>query len=299
MKLFQPIEIFFRNLRDSFRYSLKDLHRNAKLRLDDDLLLEHILYAIPNSGIKRPTILNADETRNEIFTTNKNIARFGDGEIMVMNGNDIPFQKADKTLTMRLREIFANPHPNLMIGINRRYYYPNPMVEIIEQTNEVYKNFELYAVPKMRQMLTKYINYNTQYCEASTSKMGGGNRFQIWRDFFQDKKLVLVGCKEAFDSYQFNIFDTAKELKYEFVPNKHCFSKYDEILARLKGYDKNFIHILMCGPTANVLVADLTEYGYRALDLGHLAKSYDWHKRDIDMNANDGQNAIKFNMPDE
>lgn len=173
MKLLKPIEIFFRNLRDSFMYLLKDLHRRAiKPRLDDDLLLEHILYAIPNSGIKRPKILNADETRNEIFTTNKNIARFGDGEISVMNGDDIAFQKADKTLTMRLREIFTNPHPNLMIAINRRYYYPNPMVEIIEQTNQFYKNFELYAVPKMRQILTKYINYNIQYCEAG--KLGGG-----------------------------------------------------------------------------------------------------------------------------
>lgn len=188
MKLFQPLEIFFRNLRDSFRYSLKDLHRKAGVlanpRLDDDLLIEHILYAIPNSGIKRPTILSGEETLNEILTTNKNIARFGDGEIMVMNGNDIPFQKADKTLTMRLRDIFANPHPNLMIGINRRYYYPNPMTEIIEQTNPIYKNFELYAVPKMRQMLTKYINYNTQYCEASTSKMGGGESLPNLARFF-------------------------------------------------------------------------------------------------------------------
>lgn len=191
MKLLKPIEIFFRNLRDSFRYSPKDLHRNAKPRLDDDLLLEHILYAIPNSGIKRPTILNADETRNEIFTTNKNIARFGDGEIMVMNGDDIGFQKADKTLTMRLREIFTNPHSNLMIGINRRYYYPNPMAEIIEQTNEVCKNFELYAVPKMRQILTKYINYDIKYCEASTGKMvgGGGNPSKCGVIFSEIKSL--------------------------------------------------------------------------------------------------------------
>lgn len=77
----------------------------------------------------------------------------------------------------------------------------------------------------------------------------------------------MVCCKEAFDSYKFNIFDVAKELKYEFVPNKHCFSEYDNILARLKGYDKDFIHILMCGPTANVLVADLTGIKFRALDL--------------------------------
>lgn len=129
--------------------------------------------------------------------------------------------------------------------------------------------------------------------------MGGGKYFNAWREFFKDKKLILVGCKEAFESYKFNIFDSAKELIYEFVPNKHCFSEYDAILARLQGYDKDFVRILMCGPSANVLVADLTKDGFRALDLGHLAKHYDWHKRGIDMNGNDGQNAVKFFAPDE
>ena len=299
MKLLQPLEIFFRNIRDSFRYSLKDVHRKTlrldKPRLDDDLLLESILYAIPNSGIKRPMILNADETIKEIFTTNKNIARFGDGEIMVMNGDDIPFQKADKTLTMRLREIFVNKDKNIMVATAGSYFYPN-LLEIINETNPVYKHFALYSVPPLRKIAMKYMDCDSIYYEMGIN--GGGNRFQAWRDFFKDKKLVLTGCKEAFDSYKFNIFDTAKELNYEFVPNKHCFSEYDNILARLKGYDKDFIHILMCGPTANILVADLTQMGFRALDLGHLAKSYDWHKRGIDMNANNGQNAEKFFSPD-
>lgn len=108
----------------------------------------------------------------------------------------------------------------------------------------------------------------------------------------------MVGCKEAFESYEFNIFDTASELCYEFVPNKHAFSEYESILSRLMGYDKTYTHILMCGPTANVLVADLTKAGYRALDLGHLAKSYDWHKKGIDTSKS-GDNVVKFFDPDE
>lgn len=108
-----------------------------------------------------------------------------------------------------------------------------------------------------------------------------------------------MGCKEAFDSYKFDIFDTAKELKYEFVPNKHCFSEYDEILARLKSYDKDFIHILMCGPTAKVLVVDLTDMGFRALDLGHLAKDYDWYYKGVDIYNTTAQNSAKFVAPDE
>lgn len=116
--------------------------------------------------------------------------------------------------------------------------------------------------------------------------------------FLKAKKLVLVGCKEAFDSYKFNIFDTAKLLKYEFVANKHCFDDYDAILSRLKSYEKDFLIILMCGPTACVLASDLCKMAFRVLDLGHLAKAYDYKMRGIDTSTN-AKNSIKFFLPDE
>lgn len=70
-------------------------------------------------------------------------------------------------------------------------------------------------------------------------------------------------------------------------------------MARLKGYDKDFIHILMCGPTAKVLVVDLTDMGFRALDLGHLAKDYDWYYKGVDIYNTTAQNSAKFVAPDE
>ncbi len=303
MSLYKYAQNFLQNIRDSFRFSLRELHKrtqrleNSKPRLDDDLLIETILYAIPNSKIKRPTIKTAEETINELITTNKSIARFGDGEIMVADGKDIPFQRAEKKLTQRLQEILAKPQENLLVAVNRRYYHPNIFKEIISQTNPIYKNFELYAVPSLRKQLDKYLNKEMPLCEAGIT--GNTKFFTLYRNFFQNKKLVLVGCKEALKSYKFNIFDTALKLDYEFVPNKHCFSVYDELFNKLCTYDKDSIMILMCGPTACVLAADLSKNGFKALDLGHLAKSYDWHKRGIDMNANEGQNAVKFFAPDE
>lgn len=298
MSLYKYMQNFLQNIRDSFRFSLRELHKrtqrleNSKPRLDDDLLIETILYAIPNSKIKRPTIKTAEETINELITTNKSIARFGDGEIMVADGKDIPFQRAEKELTQRLREILAEPQENLLVGLPSSYYKPC----IVGEKNPVYKNFALYAVPQVRRMIDKFINYDIEYSEMSINNI---NYFDTWINFFQNKKLVLVGCKEAFKSYKFNIFDTALKLDYEFVPNKHCFSVYDELFNKLCTYDKDSIMILMCGPTACVLAADLSKNGFKALDLGHLAKSYDWHKRGIDMNANEGQNAVKFFAPDE
>ena len=300
--LYKFVRNFLWNIRDSFRFSIRLIHKDTqellktKQRLDDDLLIEQILYEIPTSGIKRPHIKTAEETLNELMTTNKNLVRYGDGEIMVADGRGIPFQKADKELSRRLREILTTPQENLLIAINRGYYYPNPL-SIIKQKNPIYKNFELYAVPKLRRELEKYIKLDITYYEAGITGINETN-FEIFRRFFTGKKLVLACCKEAFKSYKFNIFDTASEIDYEFVPNKHCFSVYDKLLAKLKSYDKDTIRILMCGPTANVLVADLTKSGFRALDLGHLAKSYDWHKRGIDMEKS-GDNAMKFFSPDE
>lgn len=282
-KPYKGVQTFLQNVRDSFRFSLRKTHKavqelQSTRQLSDELLIEAILYELPNSGVKRPKIKTADETINELINSDKNIVRYGDGEIMVLDGGGIPFQKADKELMRRLREISSTKQENLLVAINRHYYYPIALYSIIKEKNPTYKHFNLYQVPKFRSKLDKYINLDITYCEASIT---GINEIYIktFRDFFVDKKLVLVGCKEAFESYEFNIFDTADELCYEFVPNKHAFSEYEEILSRLMRYEKSYIHILMCGPTANVLVADLTKSGFRALDLGHLAKSYDWHKK--------------------
>ena len=304
------LRTFLWNLRDGFRFSVKGLSKEFasltnsvqglqeaqnRRRLDDDLLIETIMYEIPNSPVKRPKIRTAEQTINELLGANKSIARFGDGEIIVADGCGIPFQRADETLARRLREILAKPPKDLLIAINRRYYYPNIFESVIKQTNPIYKEFDLYAVPKLRRQLDKYINLDFVYYEAG----GLAGWFEAFREFFTGKKLVLVGCKEAFEGYEFNIFDTAAQLCYEFVPNKHAFSEYEGILTRLKAYGADFVHILMCGPTACVLAADLCADGRRALDLGHLAKSYDWHKRGINLNDNDRQNAVKFFAPDE
>lgn len=299
MRIFKPIETLLRNVRDSFLFSIKGIYKTQQNRkLDDDLILEYILYGNISYN-KRPIIKTQDETIKTIVTTDRSLVRFGDGEIVIADGGGIPFQKADKALAKRLQEILANKNEqNLIVTLSREYYYPD-IAKILREQNELRKNVKLYEMPKLRRRVDKYINYSAVYYDGIHREYGGGDRFVVWREFFKDKKLVLVGCKEAFDSYQFNLFDTAKELVYEYTPNKHAFSKYDEILARLLNYDKKFIHILMCGPTSKVLVADLTKDGFRALDLGHLAKDYDWYYKGIDIYNTTSQNVAKFVSPDE
>lgn len=300
--LYKGVRNFLHNIRDSFRFSLRELHKKAQKlenkslrRLDDDMLIETILYAIENSDIKRPIIKTAEETVNKITNWRKSIARFGDGEILVAEGQDIGFQKADARLSEKLRSILSHPQENLLVGIPHSYYYSH-IGQILQNANPTVKDFNLYAVPVLRRILDKYLNKEMVFFEMGITV--DKKLFSVFRKFFENKKLVLVGCKEAFQTYKFNIFDSALQLDYEFVPNKHCFSVYDELLAKLLRYDKDVLMILMCGPTATVLAADLAEKGFQALDLGHLAKAYDWHKRGVELYAT-SENVTEFFAPDE
>lgn len=50
----------------------------------------------------------------------------------------------------------------------------------------------------------------------------------------------------------------------------------------------------MLGHTAKVLDDDLSKDGYRALDLGHLMKDYDWYKKGMNRDFEGINNYISM-----
>ncbi len=243
--------------------------------------------------MKQPKIYNLDETLNLILNTQKSLARFGDGEINIIQGKDCIYQKYDKKLAERLKEILTTSQENLIIGINYWYFhYIN-----YEELDDVSKNFSLYKMPLFRNELLKYIDFEKQYCDAniSTLKIDKENYYEKFKNVWKEKEIVVVACKNAIDALQYNIFDCAAGIDYVFVPNINSFEKYDEVYSKVTNFEKTKLIILMAGPLSKVLASDLTYLGYRALDLGHLAKGYDFVKRHLPVNE---ENAILFNSID-
>ena len=62
-------------------------------------------------------ILNTDESIDVIKNSNKSLVRYGDGEMSIILGGFINFQKYDEVLSRRLREILKSSESNLEIGI--------------------------------------------------------------------------------------------------------------------------------------------------------------------------------------
>lgn len=289
---------FFNNFRYLFRYNLKEIFKCSVEKLSDELLIEEVLYEIPDSNVFRPQIETHDKTVERLVTTSNNIVRFGDGEVAIINGKNIPFQKYDTDLASKLKEILIKDQANLLVGINFEYYYPFNIYKM----NEIPAKFMRTFVPKLRLQFSKYLNKDKKYYSAGFTQL-----YQLYREYdfernfnclkkiWDNKKIVIVTCENSLKNLKYNIFENAFEIKKEIVPAKDCWSRYEKILNNLKRYDKDYIFILMCGPTAKVLVSDLTFLGYRALDLGHIAKDYDWYKKQIPHNQN---NCDKFFSPD-
>ena len=80
------------------------------------------------------------------------------------------------------------------------------------------------------------------------------------------------------EKFTHDIYDNAKSVSYIYGPKEHAFREYDRIFAEARQLPKDRLIIIVLGPTAKLLAYDLNKLGYRALDLGHMAKAYEWLK---------------------
>ena len=146
-------------------------------------------------------------------------------------------------------------------------------------------------MPKFRKIQNSIISYDKQYCTTAGT---GFNRnrnstsdkfYEDYRKIWNEKNICIVTCKNMVDTVKYNIFDNAKTIDYVFVPPVNAYDEYNYIYSSIKKYNTSYLIILMCGPTAKVLAYELTKDGYRALDLGHLMKAYDYYKRQIPLTS--------------
>ena len=278
---------FFKNVKYLSKFDLRkegiNLRKDyVKATIDGYLVdcMDNVMYLIPHSGVVRPNILNTKQTLDMLCNSNKSLARFGDGEMDIAFGRNIAFQDYDPILAKRTKDILQNTNENLLVGINHYYFYST-----FNRNEYRASAWKLHAVPKYRELTLSLLNCSTLYCDAHINYYRDyyAKKDELWkkaRSIWKDKKVLLIGCKEAADNIKYDLFDNAKKSSWFYIPNKNAFSIYDEILKECLGYPKDTLVIIMAGPTAGVLADDLSKLGYRALDLGHAAKAYDWYRRE-------------------
>ena len=249
-----------------------------------ELSIEQNLFG---GGVNRafypnPQIMNTTESLKLILENKHSIARFGDGEFNLIRGVDLGFQKADTTLTNKLVEIFEQRVERLEIGI------PDVFKGVSEYNDKAARFWRAYMGMHRGELIRLidldriYLNTNmTRFWSGYKEKKSVNEIISLYKKIWKDRKVVFVEGELTRMGVGNDLFAEAASIKRILCPATNAWGQYDKILSTILGLnlDQDTLYILALGPTATVLAYDLTQYGFQALDLGHIDIQYEYSLR--------------------
>ncbi len=268
-------------------YSLEIFNPVKLIRDNYDLKLFNLTVELSN----KPYELMDDETRyilkvksitetiDKLITSDVSISRFGDGEMKLIAGQDIGFQKSSPELVKRLKEVLWDNQDNHIVGIL------NVFGSLACYTEELQNYFRTYLYEYNREFQYGLLNKDKTYYDAFITrpyisyidKSHAGKIFTDFKAIWEGKKILVVEGDRSRLGCGNNLFDNAVECKRIICPNENAFECYEEILESITKQSKEYIILLALGPTATVLAYDLAKKGYRAIDIGHIDIEYEWY----------------------
>ena len=259
------------------------LWRNIKYLMRVDLRLElgdfggaRAKLADLLKGTRPPAIRDFEETANILAETDASLARFGDGEFALIEGRGIAFQRADAGLARRLGEILRHPPAGCEIAIPRVGWFMDARLRPDDHAwwFRFMREKGAFVESLLDPVRTYCDTYVSQFTQATVATYDCGALFARLRRIWDGRDILIVCGKGIFDGFKYDVFDNARSVAFVHGPRRDAFSDYDALLARVKAAAQGRLVLLVLGPTATVMAADLAAAGIRALDLGHLAKAY-------------------------
>ena len=260
-------KLWIKNQRDFSLRTDKNIEWKKK-EADKGTLRSGSLFDLKDEYRDKVHFYNLDETIDMLINKEMSLARFGNGELDLINGGEEKFQKFSPKLQKRLKEVLSSSDPKIGIGLPINAYTKNK------------NDFWIRHEKKFTKTLSLYINEKQTYfpSEITTKDIQSEWGFNKIRQVWDGRNVHLIHGKGIFDGFKYDIFDNAKSVTHQIAPSHDAFDEYDKILTEALKVDKNKLVIIVLGPTATVLAYDLAKRGYRALDLGHIAKSYEFYK---------------------
>ncbi|WP_031463717.1 GT-D fold domain-containing glycosyltransferase [Paenibacillus polymyxa] len=219
-----------------------------------------------------PQVLSTSESIAYIMNNECSLARYGDGELNLCYGIDIGFQKGSLKLQKRLREILNHGSDNKILvtlpEFNSRF---NNITNCNGQIS-FWENYWLKMYDNLKDFFTQPfygntdVSRNSVFFENSLAEIK-----QLWK---QREVVFLIGRKGRFE-IKSDLFNNVKNFEIIYVPPVNAFDTYPQIIEVCLKVRKDKLFLISAGPTATVLAYDLMNYGYQALDIGHLPNCYD------------------------
>ena len=226
------------------------------------------------------SVMSIDETLDELMKTEKSLIRFGDGEFNIMNGYSIAFQEYSEELARGMKEILLTANQEEMLLCMPEVFKAFKGEFPLDYNSEIFWKKEL----------DRYADFFQEYCQSKTygsafisrpyiyskDKTRAFDQFEKMKQLFEGKDLLIVEGATSRSGVGNDLFDKANSIKRIICPSHNAFSKIQEIKENILEHSEGRLILLMLGPSAKVLAYQLTQQGYRTLDLGHIDSEYEW-----------------------
>lgn len=245
-------------------------------------MVKHLLsflYPIVINIWKLPKVKSIDETIDKIINDKVSICRVGDGELLyIVDELNLPFQTQDTELRKELIKILSSNHQNIIIGLPNAYA---GLSNFNRRAKLTWRSQIAWIYPRLKKYLLKdatyynggisrlYIDFeDTTKCQYYFERM-----MSIWKH----RDVVLIEGEKSRLGVGNNLFAETKSIQRIICPAHNAFAKYNEIYETALEQSKEKLILVAMGPTAKVLVYNLSLMGFHSIDIGNIDIEYEWY----------------------
>jgi len=241
-------------------------------------------------------ILDDDRTWEKILERQGSFVRVGDGELALISGKSIDFQRYDERLAKYLIKILSGDRTDLFIGIDYNYFHG------FENITQTIRRHNYLWGPEYKKVLVQYCNPDREYISSSFNQLYIDYEMYDWKKYlcdierlFAEKDIVVFAGEGILAELRYNLFALARSYELVQAPAKNAFAEFDSLLEKARSFAKEKILCFVLGPTSKPLVYELSREGYTAWDIGHMAKDYDYCRRNMVKNS---ETVAQYFAPD-
>jgi len=216
-------------------------------------------------------IMDEFTTVESILRHGKSLARFGDGELKLVDGkHQRNCQMLVPGITYDLRRILNNKIPDLIVGIPRHNACVDPKLH----------KFWRRQMSRFRRHADLFTTFGSAFVSrGDQAPIMNDAYWELWASVLSGRDVVMLrGSHRNYEKGGF--FGSAKSLQIIRGPERDAYSHKERLLKRMMELPKHSLYVLFLGPAATVLAAELCQRGRQALDLGRLVEYYRGYRKE-------------------
>ncbi len=252
----------------------------TKIKNRSKWLLSYPVYWYYKLTFKVPEIKSIEETIEKVIETNASIARYGDGELDIMVGRDIPFQKYNPELAQKMKDILRSNEENFIVGL------PDALIRLSHLNEKSVKYWKRNLRNNLKYwvklLLGNKVYYNTSMTRPYMGLKDKSNcyhTFELLKKIWDGREILFIEGEKSRLGVGNDLFDNANSVKRILCPAKNAFDFYNDIISYVnENVSRDVMILIALGPSATAMAYDLYKLGYQALDIGHIDIEYEWFK---------------------